>query len=189
MTSSKNIITPSFLEIIIYGKDGTRELTKYQPLNSYLRNFICFLHKDMAGVAEYILDTGGAGRTVIATSTWVAGAAEGNANSGIVVGTGTNPVAITDTKLQTQIAHGSAAGQLYYQTAIVGVVITGANYAQIIISRNFTNSSGASITVKEAGLYVYSATWYFAIVRDLTGDIVVANGKTLAMQYYIKTTV
>ena len=183
------IFQPSHLEISIFSKNGTREFTKIDPLESYLSNFMRIILTQMSGVPQSILDTGGTPRVTTEGGTFKVNAPAANSTYGLVVGTGTTPVTIQDYKLQTQILNGSGAGQLAHQISVVTAMQNGADYSQFQIQRNFINQSGSSITVKETGLYVIHQTYFYCIVRDLTGDIVVANGKTLAMQYYIKTTV
>lgn len=73
---------------------------------------------------------------------------------GIVVGTGSTAVAMTDTKLVTQTAHGTSADQLSHGlTTFYPVDTVGANPRYTNIARGFQNNSGAAITINEAGLY------------------------------------
>jgi hypothetical protein len=70
--------------------------------------------------------------------------------------------------------------------------------AQFTITRNFANSSGASITVNEIGLYVQSyklnggpqGVGYFMTIHDvISGGIAVPNGQTLTVNYRPQTQV
>ena len=97
-------------------------------------------------------------------------------------------------KLGAEIAHGTGAGQLDYgahsQTA---PAVVGAN-VDWVVSRTFYNGSGATITVKEIGIYCstmnQAATQcFFCIVRDIITSISVANTQTLTVQYTFRTTV
>ena len=77
-------------------------------------------------------------------------------------------------------------------TSISSPVVAGSG-ASFTISRVFTNSSGGSITVREAGLIAENEdttgnTRYFLIARDLTAETVVAHGQTITVEYKISVT-
>ncbi len=106
-----------------------------------------------------------------------------------MVGTGTTPVAVSDYKLETIIAHGVWAGNLSYGATSVSAFQVVAGEARIIVSRPFTNLSGALITVREAGVYVgtqdpANTTRFYLICRDLLSPAVdVPDTKTLSVDY------
>lgn len=108
---------------------------------------------------------------------------------GIVVGTGSNAVSIDDYKLQTKIATGTSTGQLNYGSGSISSAVSTNTTTQTIISRQFSNSSGGSITIQEVGVNVYYETsgWYFLIIRD-TVSISLNNGEQLTFNYIIQTT-
>lgn len=112
--------------------------------------------------------------------------------TGIIVGTGTTPVASNDVAMETLIAHGTAAGELSYgamsktTTAIVGVNV------DLIMTRTFNNGSGSTINVTEVGIQCYGyygAASAFLIVHDVSTAVPVANGQTLTVNYTFRTTV
>lgn len=115
--------------------------------------------------------------------------AVGNTNQGTVVGTGTTTETNTDTAMETLIAHGVGAGQLSYgATSKTTTAEVGAN-VDFIITRTFTNSSGGSINVTEAGLHcLYNGTRYGLAIRDVFSAVAVGNGQVLTVTYTLRTT-
>ena len=110
---------------------------------------------------------------------------------GIVVGTGTTPETNTDYKLETQITEGTGAGQLTHgTTTIADAAVVGAN-VDLEVTRTFTNGSGNTITVTEAGIYTkQGAGFYHCIIRDVLGaGIDVTNKCSLSVIYTLRTTV
>jgi len=109
---------------------------------------------------------------------------------GIQVGTATTPVTADDFQLATKIAHGTGAGQLYYQACTVTgpTAITG-GYREAI-ARQFDNNSGGDITVEEAGLAASftdpaGTSRYCLILRDLTGAVAIVNGASKLFTYRV----
>jgi len=183
------IIKPSFLEILIYSKNGILDYHKKLPIKSLVRQFIDFAQINCTSVAGNVRDTSNTLRSQSPSNHYKCDAPATNANYGIRVGTGTNPVSISDYNLQTPIAHGNGAGQLYHQGVVISSVTIAGNEAYLTIQRNFNNNSGASITVQEAGLISFTGLYYFLLLRDLTGSIEILNTKTLVAQYTWKVTV
>lgn len=115
----------------------------------------------------------------------------GNTNYGIVAGTGTNAVTMTDYALQTLIAHGTGAGQLSYGAVTFTGPTTSGKTRYFEFQRALTNGSGGSITVNEIGLYVYptSTAYYYMYLRDVLGSgVVVNNGQVLTIKYRVSVT-
>jgi len=126
----------------------------------------------------------------------------GVVNTGIVVGTGSTTPTENDYALQTLILHDSSpptSGRMQYGALTFGAPSTdNVSIAQFTITRNFANSSGASITVNEIGLYVQSyklnggpqGVGYFMTIHDvISGGIAVPNGQTLTVNYRPQTQV
>jgi len=119
----------------------------------------------------------------------------GSSEYGIVVGTGTTPNSTSTYALASIITHGVGAGQLSYGNQTFEPLTISGNDVYFRVIRTFTNSSGASITVNEVGLYVkaydsITIACIFCIARDLiSGGIVVPNGATLTIRYIQKITV
>ena len=175
----------------------------WKPSRSYVLQFLQWVYCMNDDLNDLSMrDTGNTLRTVLEDTVCqffdhmgyvMAGA--GVDTYGIVVGTGTAAEDNADYALQTQIAHGSGAGQLEYggqqetDPAIVGPNV------DLLLTRNFVNASGDSITVEEIGLYVriydeelIPAARYFLFLRDLETQAV-ANGQTLTVIYTLRTTV
>lgn len=117
---------------------------------------------------------------------------------GIQVGTGNNPVTVTDYALQTRIAHGGGAGQLQYG----GGELVDESYVNPngswMLRKFFTNKSGGSITVEEVGIYTigteyvvadFGHAYVFCAARDITGGIAVADTELLEVTYTVQITV
>lgn len=111
---------------------------------------------------------------------------------GLVVGTGTNAEANDDYALQTQIAHGSGAGQLVHGATGLTAPVSNGN-VDLVVTRAFTNNSGGQINVREMGIYLKTrddggAVEYICILRDLESKDVPDAG-VLTAQYILRTTV
>ena len=115
------------------------------------------------------------------------------ADANLIVGTGTTAVAITDWHLDNKIPEGTTTGKLVHNSTIISEDTSDATTAQITITRTFTNSGPSTITINEAGLEVSfgsssATTLRHLVMRDLLpGGVAVAVGKTLTINYRIKT--
>lgn len=112
----------------------------------------------------------------------------GVTTDGIVVGTGTNAVSLTDNKLQTPIAHGSGVGALNYGAMNYTLPYTLSGKRVYNHNRAFTNASGADITVQEVGLYCAGTSWKFCYERSLL-NFTVTSGGTKTVSYNVSVTV
>lgn len=119
----------------------------------------------------------------------------GNASLyGTVVGTGDTAADNTDYALEAQIVEGAEAGELTHGAqAIEAVAVVGSN-VDLELKRSFTNNSGDTITVKEAGIYCRSkqngTQGYHMLVRDvLGGGAEVPDKCSLTVYYTLRTTV
>jgi len=180
----------SELEFRWYDKNGILERILKKPADSLIRQFVDTIRCEWEGTSTTtIKDTGGFSRSESYTQYFRTNAAAADVNFGILVGTGTNAVTISDFQLQTKIANGTGSGQLLYQATVISAVTVVGSDAYITVSRNFNNNSGASITIQEVGLAVRSGLgYYYQISRDLTGGHEVLDGKTYAAQYTLKVT-
>lgn len=119
--------------------------------------------------------------------------ADNDGSYGIVLGTGVTAVGNTDYKLATIIAHGTGSEQLDYgSSSFTAAAVVGAN-VDMILSRAFYNGSGATITVKEMGIYVDSystdgVVHAFLICRDLIAAVDILDTETASAQYVFRTT-
>ena len=108
---------------------------------------------------------------------------------GIQVGTGTAAESINDTAINTQIAHGTSAGQLQYGAVSYGAPSTTATTTTFRCTRVFTNGSGGTVTVQEITLVSLTGSNGFLLIRDLTGAVAVTNGAQLTVNYDFTTTI
>jgi hypothetical protein len=143
-----------------------------------------------------LLDTGNNARPVVLgginTTLYVGGCAPaGETSAGILVGTSDMPVSIGQFNLQSTISHGTGANQLSYGATTVEALTKNTTWYFRVV-RTFTNYSGASITVREIGLFVrlglVVSPYYFScmLARDvLSAPVTVPNGSTLTVRYII----
>lgn len=175
----------------IYDPDGTLVEEIVQPGHSFVLAWATMLNHrfSSATMNTTAIDTGNTSRTLHTNTTyyrWNAAAAD--STYGIAVGSGTNAVAMTDYALQTQIAHGTGAGQLYYwDNDGYPVDSSGANPRYMNTSRAFQNQSGTTISVSEVALYVRfpdsgAVSRYFCMCRDLL-SFNIGVGQLAIVQY------
>ena len=109
---------------------------------------------------------------------------------GILVGSNDTPPTNEDFKLLEKIEHGDGTGQLEYDEMMFLDINISGGYVKLPFLRTFYNNSGATITVKEIGYVVnlYRDSKYCLWLRDvLSPPVDVEQGKTLSVQYIIKT--
>jgi hypothetical protein len=111
---------------------------------------------------------------------------------GILAGTGTTAPTGFDYTIQTPIAHGISAGQLYHgATSVSGATVAGSNVDMTIL-RLLGNSSGGTIIIREIGLktrlWVSSSTQYHFLVAHDAVNQTVNNGETAVIMYTLRTT-
>lgn len=114
----------------------------------------------------------------------------GTPNPGIRIGTSTVAVAIDQYALQAPIAQGTGAGQMEYQAMSynwIGVVGTVCSFEA---ERVVVNNSGATIYVREAGLYMTAYQYPTAGItmcaaRDLISEDVPSGG-SVTVTYTIR---
>ena len=129
-----------------------------------------------------------------ATYYWQANAAVNTSVYGIVVGTGDTASTNIDYALETQLTEGVGGGQITHgQSVVEAPAVVGAN-VDMEMYRAFTNNTGSSITVKEAGLYTrhrdMAQPFYFCNIRDVLGTPVAVPDKcSLTVFYTLRTTV
>ena len=160
--------------------------------HSFLIAYARMLYLKMVAPADQsITDTGSSSRSIYSWTACDVNTASGTTTEGLVVGTGTNAVTLTDTALQTQIAHGTSAGQLQYGASVVNAPSSDSTSTTLILTRVFTNASGGTITITEIGIYASMTgllgTFLFCIVRDLA-TIAMNDGDQLTLNYILKTT-
>jgi hypothetical protein len=110
---------------------------------------------------------------------------------GIVAGSGTAAVTVSDYALTTRIANGTAASQLEYLGTEFTTVTASDPNASFTVSRTFRNSSGGNITINEVGIYaVWQVSFDFCIVRDKLGSAYTINdGEYMKITYTFQVSV
>ena len=76
----------------------------------------------------------------------------GDEDVGVVVGSGTTTVVISDNKLEIPIVNGTSSGQLQYGSTQISAMLMVPPEASFRISRSMGNPTGSTITVEEIGL-------------------------------------
>lgn len=182
---------PSDLECWIVNQKKEVELYVKRPLDSLVRQLVDITRAQYWQNNDNVKDTGGTNRADSYRNYFKASSPSGNSDYGIVVGTGTNAVTVSDYALQTKIVTGSGAGQLSYQAQVVNSPVLAGSTVSFTLQRTFNNTSGGDITIQEVGLIVYGVpyTWYFLIARDLTGGHLVQTAKSYVAQYTFGVTV
>jgi len=178
---------PSKIKIEIRAelRDPQGKLIKRYPwkkANSLLKQFIQILMVQMSTVAQNTTDTGGVERSLtISSQNFNSAGAAALTTNGVVVGSGTTPVSMTDTKLQTQVTTNVA-----HSAHSLAVENPDASTWRVYIARVFTNNTGATLQIREVGLYCFGAgsTWNFAIDHTLY-SVDVPNGVGVTITYRI----
>jgi hypothetical protein len=190
------------IEYEVRDKDGKLIEKGKFPAKSWVGNIIRLLNAlwniwapNAGGSVQYIttpavlLDTTNTARalTIVtgAAGSFGGAAPAGDTSAGILVGTSDTPVSLAQYNLLGLIAHGTGAGQLSYgATTVESLVIDTIYYFRII--RAFTNSSGATVTVREIGLFLKPNQYSYMFARDVPASpINVPNGSTLTVRYII----
>ena len=171
------------IQAIITNESG-RIIKKYRwkRANSLIKQFMQDMMAHMSQVAQTVNDITNTSRACAVSGTGIdCTAGSGVTTKGIVIGTGTNAVLMTDYALQTQvttnIAHGSVS---------VGLENPDANTWRVALQRAFVNNTGATLSVKEVGLYaiISGLTATMCIDRTLYA-VDVPSGLTLTLTYRV----
>jgi hypothetical protein len=195
------------IEFEVRDKDGKLIQKGKFPAKSWVGNIIGLLSAILStwgstsgGNVVYsrsdLTDTGGASKTMALGSyysgvTLGAQAPTGETTAGIVVGSADTPVSIGQYALVIPIGHGTGSGQLQYGATTVEPMAKNSTWLFRVL-RTFSNASGATVTVREIGLYVRlgtsSSPYYYScmLARDVPASpINVPNGSTLTVRYII----
>lgn len=181
--------------VIVRDKNGNIVEERSQEAKSWLTAFNDWLYVRFkySGANSDITtkDTGGVDRALRSSAVVVISGA-GDSSVGIVVGTGSTPVLVTQYALATQISHGTGAGQLSYGSTGYTDPATVGSSTSFKISRQFANSSGGGIVIQEVGLYGQinfggGAYYNFALDRTLL-TVSVADGGSVTITYTITVT-
>lgn len=138
-----------------FDKNGKRYNKKTFEANSLVKGFLYILFCENKNASVYIVDTSSSSQYIDGSlNVFNITAPINNSLYGIVVGSNNTAVSISDNKLNTQISHGTGAGQLSHQAVDFpeAVNVSGSD-CRFQIHRDFINNSGGSITIQEIGLY------------------------------------
>ncbi len=160
--------------------------------NSLVKAFIgilaglCYVGSTTVSVS----DTGNISRTATYISPYLrSDAAVGDITKGIVVGTSSTAVAVSDYKLGTIVSHGTGSGQLSYgaMEVLTSYTTSGSN-SYFEVRRAITNNSGADITTEEIGYYGFYSSYSFCIDRTIYNKTI-TNGNGIVITYKFQVTV
>ena len=170
-------------------RDGQgRLLKKLRPrrARSYVLQFIDILNIVIGYVTLNITDTGGVARSQAPYAALMrvdAGAAI--TTYGIMIGTGTNAVALADYALQTQVT-----ANITHSSTTISAPVTDGTTRQFDVVRTFTNNTGATLNITEVGLVGMGGSGNYKYMIDRTlYSVAVANGASVSLRYRIKVTV
>lgn len=149
--------------------------------NSLLKQFIQMVAVQLSQANITVTDVDNVDRSVAkhAAQLGVDGAALA-VDKGILIGTGTTAVAMTDYKVQTILTAG-----MTYGINTFAIENPDASTWRLAISRIFTNGTGASVGIREVVIYAWDSQNYkFCIDRTLY-SVDVPNGVAITMTYRI----
>ena len=188
-----------YVSIKVWDKDGRIIRSVYEESHSLVQAWLAQLLANMGFItlSGTHNDIGGSARTITSSTSanlvaYRSVGAVNDATEGIVIGTGSTAVDITDSKLVAQIAEGTSSGQMTHQVQTYPANITISDPdATFAINRNFTNNSGGQITVAEIGIYArlthtVNTEGDFCIVRDVPASVDVPNGGGCNVAYSFK---
>ncbi|TKJ25413.1 MAG: hypothetical protein CEE41_04365 [Hadesarchaea archaeon B3_Hades] len=170
--------------------------TGRKPTKSFVFQFLKFIYGMFRASGDYLAkETSGASGIIYdesqdGTHHFRLNAALAQSLYGVVVGTGDTAEDNEDYALATQLTEGVTAGKISHGAMIIGTAgVVGAN-VDLEVKRAFTNLTGSTITVKEAGVYVSRVGDYFCILRDvLPAAVDVYDKCSLTVYYTFRTTV
>ncbi len=175
------------LEIEVIRSDGTTRYKERQNVNSWVKQAAQQFEAACKHASVNIKTTTG-GTTGHNPSTPDATfQLFGTTGGGIVIGTGSTAVDRDDFQIETEIADGSASGEMDRATSVEyeGILGTSTGYT-VLFERTFTNNSGASITINEVVIYHLSTGNVNIMgVRDvLATGVVVLDTEAVVVRYF-----
>jgi len=194
----------------ITNPDGTVVKEWTEPAHSLNSNFALIIQAMWGATSVNVGDTSGNTLTVNGASggTMAVTAPSGNANYGIVVGSGASAGSTPSPSspyLNAQIPQGTSSGQIEYGAVSVSTASVSGQTTSFTITRSFTNVSGSTINVTEIGIIAYLTGWamivssagtqtsassdYVLIAYDIPSSAIsVLNGQTLTITYTFSVT-
>ena len=154
----------------------------WKRANSLLKQFIQILMTQLSSTSQTVTETDGTTTDGAENASNLDCAAAAAATTkGIVIGTGETAVTMTDYKLQTQVITNITHAAVTFATENPDASIWRA-----AISRGFTNNTGATLSVKEVGLYCnFTGTTIYVCIDRTLYAVDVPSGVTLTLTYRI----
>jgi len=180
--------------LTVHRPDGSTRTATEGTAESFLLQYLeiqraGFNSADQGGVT----DTSGTDRTVRDPGTntspfLLLRTGSGDKSSGLVIGSGTAAVSLTDFQLDSKLA-----ASIGYSATDVQGVQTSPPDATIALQRDFTNNTGGTVTVEETGVIADAATpnagdTPFLIVRDTIPSTDVQDNETASLEYIVSIT-
>jgi len=166
----------------VYSKDGVllREL-RPKRANSLLKQFAKGLKIHFQQANETVKQTSGADISAGPHALdFKCVAAQDVTNIGIVIGTGTTAVTMTDYKLEAQVTTNVAHSNVSF-----GEDTPDASTYRVQIIRTFTNNTGAALEIREVGLYSPLGGYYYCCIDRTLYSVDLAAGQSVTLTYYI----
>jgi hypothetical protein len=175
------------IEATVQDKDGKVLESRNFKMDSWVDNFAWLFHlivNMVFGTVWPKITAGTHPTTVYWTYSSVPGIS-GQTDGGIVIGTGNTAYDHTHVALETQIAHGSGSGQVLYSPEVPTDPVWSSTKWTMTKQRVFNNVSGASISVKEIGIYAKEngSGSSLMMARDVVAPISVPHLGTLTVTY------
>jgi len=168
-------------------RDANGEIVRRIPFrrcHSLLKQFIQLLAAQMSQAACTIKLTNGTTQSGDEDPSNFQANSVTNTTFGVVIGSGdSNAVTMEDYKLEAQLVTNIA-----YQPVTFAQENPNASTWRLAISRGFTNNTGATVNVKEVGLYVVFEASYITCIDRTLYSVSVAAGETLTLTYRLAIT-
>lgn len=182
------------IEIDIFNSDGSKDRHIEIPFRSFVKNWSLVLESLITQTSVVPTNSVGAPLSS-AIYTPQTNAPYYNADYGILVGIGAVAFTPASNSLTTKILHGITTGTLSYDSVSNSLVaVDGASGGwKFSLRRLFTNSSSATITIAEIGLFAKQSSNYYMIAgdtKDATGtalSIPILNNQTFQVSYNFLT--
>lgn len=189
----EHVLMEAELELTVKNKDGKVSHHSVRKSESFVRAWLELLYAHAVTLqwpGIIIRDTSDTERQAVASSIgFDVSAPDTNIDYGILIGAGVAAPTIDDFGIEDLIEHGVGFDQLQYSDVVVAYPGVNVNVSQLTITRNFSNASGAAVTVNEIGMVCRATDTagtvrYFLIIRDITpGGLPVPDGETLTVNY------
>jgi len=161
-----------FVEVTVWDRDGKVVQRGRQEMRSFINNFLKILEAlfragQGSATSTTLTDTSGSSKTVYAEwytdaatlgggTPMACNASSGDDSYGIVVGSGTVPLALDQYSLASKISHGTSSGQLSYgpmtfEDLGLDQTVSPPVYRMRLI-RTFINLTSSAININEVGI-------------------------------------